>query len=100
MRVKTFIDLETTGFDVCGSSVIYIAAVINAPTLENPISYSFKVKPTSEKYWSLGAEKVHGISYKEAMGFEDGLVVAKKLLATLDKYGEDQEFKIKRKVIA
>ena len=26
------------------------------------------------------------------MGFEDGLIVAKKLLATLGKYGEDQEF--------
>ena len=91
-KTKTFIDLETTGFDFYGSSVIYIAAVVDAPTLEKPDSFYYKIKPTSLKHWKEDAEKVHGISYGEAMHFDDGLTVAKDLLEKLFSYGEDQEF--------
>ena len=91
-KTRAFVDLETTGFNFYGSSVICIAAVIDAPDSDKPDFHSYQIKPTSLKHWSLGAEEVHGISYQEAMKFPDGLEVGKEFLKMLSNYGEDIEF--------
>lgn len=76
--VNVFVDVETTGFDYLGASVISLACIVD----DNGTTYEFNQTgaPESEKYWSTKAEKIHGISYEQAITFQSQLELHRNFL--------------------
>ena len=64
-----FVDIETTGFSPTKNDIIQLAGII---VKDNEALNSFNqfCRPYYPSNWSLGAERIHGISFNDAMGFQ------------------------------
>jgi len=65
-----FCDLETTGFNYKWCDILEIGALLTTDKLQIIGEFNQFSAPESKKYWSVDAEKIHGISYKRAIGFQ------------------------------
>lgn len=66
-----FIDTETTGFDSIRNQVITLSCYVTTKDYELLGEHHGKFRPEGKReiVWSNEAEKVHGISYDEALSF-------------------------------
>lgn len=64
-------DIECTSFDKVGGDILSIGLVEILEDLTIGREAEFFSRPTSAKYFSEGAQKIHGISYFKAMTFPE-----------------------------
>ena len=78
-----FIDVETTGFDYLSNCVIELACAceINGELK----TFNQKIRPLSKAKWSVGAERVHGISYDQAANFTHPKIACHDFLGFLEQ---------------
>jgi DNA polymerase III epsilon subunit-like protein len=67
---KAFVDVETTGFDSEKNESIQLACILTDKKLVTMGEFNQYAAPTDPNHWTLGAEKIHGISYQKACGFQ------------------------------
>ena len=65
-KYKIFCDVETSGLSPIKGDVIVSSLIITSLDLKILDRKTFYIKPLSEIGWDLGAEKIHGISYKKS----------------------------------
>ncbi len=84
-------DIETTGFVVGEAEVIHAAMICcDYQTLAPLGAKLFKIRPRFPKGWRQDAEKIHGISFEEAIGFPDAASVTKEMGGWLQGMTEGQ----------
>lgn len=81
------VDIETTGLDFWRNEIltISISAVSNFVTVSEEV---FKFKPERKQYYSAESEQIHGISLKEAMGFNNSKKEWNRFLDFISSFSE------------
>lgn len=63
------VDVETTGLKIGSAEVLTLGAVVFNSFYEVLFEKEYRFRPVAKEQWSVGAEKVHGISWKESQSF-------------------------------
>lgn len=85
------IDLETTGKDHWRNEILTIACILTDPNFNELETFTASIKP-EESTWDEEAEKVHGISRKQAKAFDNNLDVLDRFCDVLGSYGEGRNW--------